>query len=72
MQSSLLAQIDTFPPRAFDIRGRAWIGEGPNVSSVRGMLAKGSGRGTVVVDFEDVDEAILSPLDFVFNRQTGV
>lgn len=43
LQSSLLAHIDTLPPRASEIRGRWWIGENPKRRSVFGMLANGSG-----------------------------
>ena len=43
LQSSRLANTFTLPPRAADIRGRGWIGEGPKRKDSRGMLAKGWG-----------------------------
>jgi hypothetical protein len=44
LQSSLFAQIDTFPPRAEEIRGKWWTGEGPKRKVDLGIEAKGSGR----------------------------
>jgi hypothetical protein len=55
LQSSLFAQIETFPPRACEIRGKWWTGEGPKRKWDLGMEAKGSGRpmvsGAIVCDF---------------------
>lgn len=33
----------TFPPRAAEILGKGWMGEGPKRNDSRGMLAKGWG-----------------------------
>ena len=53
LQSSLLAHIQTLPPRASEIRGRWWIGEGPKRRLIFGMLANGSGsvRTGIVSEF---------------------
>ena len=41
--------MPTFPPSAFVILGRCWIGEGLKRNDSLGMLAKGSGSWTLYV-----------------------
>lgn len=47
LQSSLFAQIETFPPKACEIRGKWWTGEGPKRKEDLGIEANGSGRAMV-------------------------
>lgn len=50
-RSSRLAKTLTCPPRAWEMRGRGWMGEGPKVSGSRGMLANGSGSSKSAISF---------------------